>query len=76
VDDPYGVTRLHNRRAPRPTMLRYAFPGCLRRGPRATSTGSRSCGSEWRGSDDDVGGGAVEAGGGGEAEIGHVGDGG
>jgi hypothetical protein len=40
------------------------------------STGSRSCGSEWRSSDDDVRGGAVEARGGGEAEIGRVGDGG
>jgi hypothetical protein len=50
--------------------------GCLPRGPRATSTGSGSHESEWRGGGDDVGGGAVEAKGGGEAERGRVGGGG
>jgi hypothetical protein len=42
----------------------------------STSTGSGSRGSEWRGGGDDVGGGAVEAKGGGEAERGRVGGGG
>jgi hypothetical protein len=40
------------------------------------STGSGSRGSEWRGGGDDVGGGAVEAKGGWEAERGRVGGGG
>jgi hypothetical protein len=53
-----------------------SIPGCLRRGPWATSTGSGSRGSEWRGGGDDVGGGAVEAKGGGEAERARVGGGG
>jgi hypothetical protein len=56
--DPRGAVRRRGRGR---------FPSCLRRGPRATSTGSGSRGSEWRGGGDDVGGGAVEAKGGGEA---------
>jgi|UPI000221B3E1 hypothetical protein len=56
--DPRGAVRRRGRGR---------FPSCLRRGPRATSTGSGSRGSEWRGGSDDVGGGAVEAKGGGEA---------
>jgi hypothetical protein len=50
------------------------------RDPRWTTmeaaTGSGSRGSEWRGGGDDVGGGAVEAKGGGEVERGRVGGGG
>jgi hypothetical protein len=52
-----------------------SIPGCLRRGPRATSTGSGSRGSEWRGVAMTLGE-EMEAKGGGEAERGRVGGGG
>jgi hypothetical protein len=89
VDGPCGVARLHNRHALRPILvgpcdtetdhaaLRVPrLPASSRRGPRATSTGSGSRGSEWRSGGDDGGGGAVEAKGGGEAERGRVSGGG